>query len=75
MKEDKGSKAKAALSVQKDEAPKVEKVKKFRVRAVHGDMLDLTTNTWIPTQGVDLDEVNSFVQSQIDAKKMQVVEE
>jgi hypothetical protein len=43
------------------------------VRTVYGNMLDLLTNTWYTQAPKEVIRITPWMQSQIDAKKMEVV--
>ena len=59
--------------VKKAEAAKVEPTKKQSVRAVFGRMVDPHTGTEYTQRMQDLGKVTPWVQSQIDAGKMEVL--
>lgn len=47
--------------------------KQITVRTIHGDMLDLMSNTWYSQKPTEVPKITPWLRSQIDAKKMEIV--
>ena len=57
---------------QAPQAPEVEKTSS-QVRAIHGDMVDLSTGTRYTQAPTDFDKLTGWMQMQIEAGKMEVL--